>query len=64
LIPSYKEILAAHGMESLHVQKFVQQSMGGVVVALQDFILFDWREKREEKKMKVKKVIPKLSGFS
>ncbi|CAN5971913.1 unnamed protein product [Sphagnum jensenii] len=36
-----EEILAAHGMESLHVQKFVQQSMGGVVVALQDFILFD-----------------------
>jgi hypothetical protein len=27
-------------MESLRVQKFVQQSMGGVVVALQAFILF------------------------
>jgi len=40
LILSYNEILAAHGMESLRVQKFVQQSMGGVVVALQAFILF------------------------
>jgi hypothetical protein len=40
LILSYDEILAAHGMESLRVQKFVQQSMGGVVVARQAFILF------------------------
>jgi hypothetical protein len=35
-------------MESLHVQKFVQQSMGGVVVALQDFILFYWQEEEEK----------------
>ncbi len=48
LILSYKQILAAHGMESLHVQKFVQQSMGGVVVALQDFILFYWQEEEEK----------------
>jgi hypothetical protein len=27
-------------MESLRVQKFVKQSMGGVVVAFQAFILF------------------------